>query len=55
MIKIYSTKEKEREIISLLAEFQVSAFTNYPIKGRTRKMRGTRRGAGLYKIINYPI
>lgn len=50
MIKIYSSKEKERAVIDFLAEFRVRAFTSYPIKGRTRKVRGTQ----MYKIINFP-
>lgn len=51
MIKIYSSRERELEVIDFLAEFRVRAFTTYPIKGRTRKVRGTK----LYKVINFPL
>ncbi len=56
MIKIYATKAKELAVLEFLAEFKVSAFTNYPIKGRTRKVRGHfKQRLGLYKVTNYPI
>ena len=55
MIKIYGTKEAEKALIPILAEFRVSTFTSYSIKGVTRKVRGTRRGKGFYKVVNYPI
>ena len=54
MIKIYGSKESEREVLDFLSEFRVRVFTNYPIKGRTRKERRSAR-KGLYKVINFPV
>lgn len=51
MIKIYGNKEKEKQIVEFLSEFRVRVYLNYPVKGMTRKVRGTK----LYKIINFPI
>lgn len=53
MLKIYSSnRQAEQELIEFLGEFpKHRVFVNYPIKGRTRKVRGT----GLYRIINFPI
>ena len=48
MIKVYASKETDRELIDLLAEFKCRVFTNYPIKGKTRKVRGTQ----LFKVVN---
>ena len=55
MLKIYGSKEVERKLLPILAEFRVATFTTYPIKRITRKVRGSRRGKGLYKVIDYPI
>ena len=42
MLKVYgSNRTVEREMLSILAEFRCRVFLNYPIKGVTRKVRGT--------------
>lgn len=51
MLKIYgNNRMTEEELLTMLAEFKVRVFINYPIKGRTRKVRGT----NLYKVVNFP-
>jgi len=51
MIKIYGSREEEARLLAYLVEFKVRAVVNYPIKGKTRKIRKQ----NLYKIIYYPI
>lgn len=53
MLKIYSAnRSAEYELLEFLAEFpKHRVFINYPIKGRTRKVRGTQ----LYRVVNFPI
>lgn len=51
MIKVYASKLVERDIIAFLAEFRARVYLTYPIKGVTRKVRGTK----LYKVVNAPI
>lgn len=40
MLKIYAKKEVELEIADfILNEFKARVFSNYPIKGKNKKMR----------------
>lgn len=50
MLKIYAKKQTEHELLSFLAEFKCRAYVNYPIKGSTRKVRGSK----LYKVVSFP-
>lgn len=52
MMKVYSTKEVERDLLAFLAEFRCRVLLNYPIKGVTKKMR---KKASSYKVVNFPI
>ena len=54
MLKIYGSKEAEAQLLEILAEYRVTTFLTYAVKGRTRKVRSG-RGKGYYKVVNYPI
>lgn len=51
MLKIYANREREIALLPLLAEFKARVITSFPIKGRTRKIKGK----NAYKVINFPI
>lgn len=51
MLKVYASKQTERDMLAFLAEFKCRVFVNRPMKGITRKVRGTQ----LYKVINFPL
>lgn len=51
MLKIYAPRAQELRLLPLLAEFKARVITNYPIKGRTRKIAGK----NAYKVIDFPI
>ena len=51
MLKLYGSRASESEVLDFLSEFKVRVFTNYPIKGRTRKNRRTK----LYRVTNFPV
>lgn len=56
MLRVYASKSVEAELLSFLAEFKARVYTNYPVKGVTRKVSGVRgRGKKLYKVVNFPI
>ena len=51
MIKILGKKVYELELLMVLAEYpRLRVFLNYPVKGRTKKVRGKE----LYKVVNFP-
>lgn len=52
MLKVYgNNRNTEHDMLAFLAEFKCRVFVNYPIKGVTRKVRGTT----LYRVVNAPI
>ncbi len=51
MLKIYSTREQERRLLPLLAEFKARVITSFPVKGVTRKIKGK----NAYKVVCFPI
>lgn len=51
MLKIYSTREQEKRLLPLLAEFKARVITSFPIKGVTRKIQGK----NAYKVVSFPL